>query len=617
MKDIKQLITLFIIAGLVLPIGGCFYMVFDAYQSERIFAPAPPMTANDIARAAVWAEAMFYFKIGLLLFVLVTLFALVMRYLIIPARLMQERIPYDPATGMLPLVRRDTAPPWKQVLGHHEYDELDGNLASSPHRKVWSNGRFAVEANNNGLDPVDQARYASGSWAVQRSIANKKGMTVGEARFASGEFNEKAQMYRQRREHQQWRMEEQQRKALPAPVDEVRPVQQPILLREAIEMSSANEWIIGQAIAEQPTSGFAKVGQLSVFRPRNNHAAIVGSTGSGKTASTGLLFAFYARKFGYHPIVLDGKNGIDWEYLNGIVEWHSMDIDSVAWQVEALYRLFAERFELLRSHKAANIDQLPERVTPIIVIIEEFGHIWTSLRNNDKELYQHVGERIDKLFRLARATGITMVLIDQAPERWSAQMRGNARPTCFKLKGGTGNVFNEYHVDKLPDVGVFSQDNVFYRAWHTDKEIQVSDMFPPLGRRLLVRTERTERTNARTAERTVTNPVRDDLLEERTATNGANPDFEGGDKPGKIAIPPSLQRSFVRSFAQNGTGNWAEFWAGMFDIYPDIRQAQMRQIMVDMVDTGQDSAAFKGVAYEMFHRFSPDGDRNKYQRVEV
>lgn len=592
MKDILAFFKFLIIAGIAVAFALVSYVLYDAYMSNRIFVPAPPPTEHQIAVAARWTEVWFWLKLSLLALVVFALYAAVMRFLMVPAINSRERINYDPQTGMLPLVRRNVAPWWKRITGHNEYDELDGNLAATPHRKVWSNGRLSVTADTHGIAPESQVDYARGSWGVQGSVARKgRGLSVGEARYMSGEFHAKAQRERERAEMIRERRfaSNQPAIALPPPA----PVAM-ISLAEAIAQSDANNWIVGQATELQPVEGTNNAGRLSIFKPRNGHAAIIGGTGSGKTASTGLHFAFYARKFGYHPIVLDGKNGIDWRSAQGVVEWHNMTAESFEWQIEALTGIFRERWRMLEQSNTKTIYQLPaeRRPTPIVVIFEEFGDVWTeALGLRNKEERNVLSQSVNHLFRLCRATGITLCLIDQAPEKWTQQMRGNAKfVTCYKLKGGVANAFNEYHVDKLPDVGMYSQDNVFYRPWHTEEEIDITRMFPPLGRTLLKRPAN------------VTNAL---LPEVRTQTNGTNDKSAEAGKNDKKPVPPSLKKAFARS------GDWAQFCKDYFDIYPDVTQAELRRIMVDVEATGKEPDAFKGVAFEMYHRFSPNGDRSK------
>lgn len=364
---------------------------------------------------------------------------------------------------------------------------------------------FVVPSINDVRHAADPAYQAARTIRQSYKYGRKAGMTHAEADGLYGVNAAKADVWRGKREAVDATVETARARAalaqekvdllrqrmlppapaLPEPAPE--PIAPPLTLQQAIDQSTPRAWIVGQAGALQPMEGFREVGKLVTFDPRTTHVAIIGGTGSGKTASTGLLMALYARKFGLHPIILDGKEGIDWAPLDGIVEWHTMTPATIADQVAAIMDIFTERWEMLKATGAPNIYALSEpRPVPILLMMEEFGDIWNELKRTDAALWKEVAGQMDRLFRLARATGITLCLIDQAPEKWSQQMRGNAKfVTCYKLKGGVANAFNEYHVDRLPNVGVFSQDNIFYTAWHTQAEVDLAAMFAPLSLRLL------------------------------------------------------------------------------------------------------------------------------------
>ncbi len=607
MKDVLgflKLIVILVIAGALLFFGYTFYR---AYDEHRLFVPKPPPTVQELQIAAANAWVWFGVKVALMIALVLGIFLAVLRFLYVPAVNSRERIPYDPETGMLPLVRKNVAPMWKRITGHNEYDELDGNLAATPHRKVWSNGVLNVAANTHGLTPETQAEYARGSWGVQGSIARKgRGMTVGEGRFLSGEFHERAQLQREKALTMKDRRERSNDNTTPM-LELSASVMPPISLLEAIEQSTERGWIIGQATDLQPVQGFKEVGKLLTFDPRTSHIAIIGGTGSGKTASTGLLMALYARRFGVHPIILDGKEGIDWGPLDGVVEWHSMSAETIEWQLDAVTRIFEKRWEYLKESGLPNIYKMPanKRPVPIFLMMEEFGDVWAELRNQDKTLYKNLGQKVDRLFRLSRATGITLCLIDQSPEKWSQQMRGNAKfVTCYKLKGGVANAFNEYHVDKLPNVGMFSQDNVFYKPWFTEEQADLTRMFAPLERRLLRERKRTEHVSVSVAEthRNALPPVVETSETPETAQYK-----EGGKKEKPTPIPPSLEKSFQRF------RRWDEFCEGYFRFYPDTTQAQLRRVMSHL--DGREQETFKTEAFRYYHRFSPNGDPQKAERT--
>ncbi len=59
----------------------------------------------------------------------------------------------------------------------------------------------------------------------------------------------------------------------------------------------------------------------------------------------------------------------------------------------------------------------------------------------------------------------------------------------------------------------------------------------------------------------------------------------------------------------NGS-NWHEFCQSLMSLYPDVSQSELRGVMSKVADRAANR--FKGVAFEMFHRYSPNGDRSKF-----
>lgn len=519
-------------------------------------------------------------------------------YVMAIAKNKREHIYADPVTGLWPVVRENKAPVWKAMVGIKDVVENDPNLAIAPTRKIYANGVLKVEADTHGVDIHTQAQHAGKSWQVQSNIAKKvdgrasRGMTRAEAELAGGVIDAKRRMVELRESEIKQRIEQrtqpqaQQNNLLPVIVEK------PITIQEAISRSTERSWVIGQAYTTQPTEeANQKAGQLLTMDYRTTQAAIIGGSGSGKTESTAMLLVYNARKFGLHPIVLDGKEGLDWKSLNGTIEWHSMTKETANNQLDQIMAIFEERWELLQTTGAQTIYKIKEnRPETLLILVEEFGDVQMNVKMRSKEEWKSLVFKIDRLFRLGRATGIVLCLIDQAPEKWSQQMRGNAKfSVCYKLKGGVANAFNEYHVDKLPPVGVFSQDNVFYKAWHTAEELDIIGSFQPLAHRYL----RTVETVVETARNAPAQVV--ETLE--------TVEMKGGDKSEKIAIPPSLERAFRRF------GRWDEFCQEFFKIYPDTTQAQLRRAMSQL--DGREPETFKTEAFRYYHRYSPNGQPEK------
>ena len=398
---------------------------------------------------------------------------------------------------------------------------------------------------------------------------------------------------------------------LPAIQVESTPTPAAITLQQAISQSTERAWVIGQAAEVQPTpEGSKRAGQLLMFDYRTTHAAIIGGTGSGKTESTAMLMVAYARKYNLHPILLDGKEGIDWRAFNGVAEWHAMSVDTVVNQFDQLMTIFDKRWEWLQKNNLSTIYKATGKRPPtLFIIIEEFGSVWMAL---DKAARADLAQKVDRLFRLGRATGIVLCLIDQAPEKWTPQMRGNAKfVTCYKLKGMVANAFNEYHVDRLPHVGVFSQDNVFYNAWHTAEIIDIRREYPPLQWRCLHERPRTE-------ERTPVNNERSQNINEQATSGHERPlPVENATnvrenmavetlKMEKYPLPAMVRSSFVRN------GSWEDAAQRYFATYKDAEHIDWVKTMAKLANDGRPYTAFKGgLSSNLFNKYSPKGNKMK------
>lgn len=369
-----------------------------------------------------------------------------------------------------------------------------------------------------------------------------------------------------------------------------------ITLQQAISQSTERAWIVGQASKRQANPDVQGVtGNLLTLDPQTTHIAIIGATGGGKTASSAMLLAVYARKFGVHPIVLDGKRGQDWKKYDGVVEWHLMTSETFEVQIGKLLDIFNKRWQWLLDNNYDNIyDAKEKRPQPLLVIFEEFGYVWSSL---PKDKQAELTNPVNDLFRLCRSAGIILCFVDQAPKKWPDQARGNAKFVfCYKIKGMIANAFSEYFVDRLADYGMFSRDNVFYDAWFTAKLIDLNGMFQPLRRRYLETAVET----ANVSKTPVNAAVNDRLQVVETPINAVNVSANSADFS---PIPPSLERAFMRLRC------WESFCKGYLSIYPETTQAQLRKAMSRL--DGREPDTFKTEAFKWFHMYSPQGDKTK------
>lgn len=368
-------------------------------------------------------------------------------------------------------------------------------------------------------------------------------------------------------------------------------------LRQAIEQSTDRAWIVGQESALQADKNHKQTGQVLTFDYQVNHVAIIGATGGGKTESTAELFVYYARRFGLHVIVLDGKRGIDWQRFDGVVEWHNMTVETIEYQIDRLTALFNARLAELKNVGVGKIYDLPgKRRRPLFVILEEFGYVWSIVQQN-KPLFAKLNGQIDDLFRLGRAAGIVMCLIDQAPETWSKQMRANAKfVVCYRLNGNTANVFNEYFAGKLPDKGTFTQGNVFYDAWWFADQMDLKRHCPRQDKRYI-----SEQPVHVPVNGPVREPVRIHVAESVLhEMNSEQPVHEqaGGWQNGPNSAQNSVDPTAVEVFMN--TGSWDAVAASFKQLYPQGGISDLARIMADIASDGRGYKNFKSTAAKYF-----------------
>lgn len=242
------------------------------------------------------------------------------------------------------------------------------------------------------------------------------------------------------------------------PVERPQPVASQSLT-EALRQSTPDRWIVGQS---------PETGELATLNVRQSiHVGVIGSTGTGKTASLGFLIAAHAIRHGHHVVILDPKGGADWRPWQRVAEWHDSDSAIFADQVRAVEAEHDRRAIAVRRAEVANVMDLPAPPRPILVVIEEYGDLIAQMRSGNRGEASKVDAMLDRLLRLSRMTDIHLLFIDQYPEHWSDQVMGGTKAKAvFQLGPNQGGKVSEYHADKLPDVGRFLLRRKQYDAWY-------------------------------------------------------------------------------------------------------------------------------------------------------
>lgn len=236
-------------------------------------------------------------------------------------------------------------------------------------------------------------------------------------------------------------------------------------LREAINQSDRNEWVLGQSPDD---------GTLFRFNLGDSvHLGLVGATKSGKTSSTAYLLTYYARFNGFDVIALDGAGGVDWKPWSNYAEVYDTNYQNLPTYIDQISRLHQQRMTLVKRYGVATIDEITEIHIPhTLIVMEEFGFMMQALKSADKGAYEQTASTLSNLMRVSRKSGIHFLLIDQNPAKWPSSIVANIKQyVAYKVGGKIGSAINEYHLDDLKPVGQFSVENQKYDAWYTKSEL--------------------------------------------------------------------------------------------------------------------------------------------------
>lgn len=233
---------------------------------------------------------------------------------------------------------------------------------------------------------------------------------------------------------------------------EAQPVVAPLALADAVQQASRERLLIGQTDA----------GQYAIYNPAlHGHAAIVGSTGTGKTTAAAFTAALSALRAGYQLLILDPESGADWSIFQSHATVHESDRSVFGDQIAALTQEYMRRG-----------DGAPQ-AQPLLIIIEEYGDLIRQLRSIRRRDAENVDVQLDLLLRRGRKRRMHLLLVDQYPEHWSQQVIAGVKfRAVFQLGPNQGARMEEYHASKLPGRGVFLHAGERYNAWHAQPQVR-------------------------------------------------------------------------------------------------------------------------------------------------
>lgn len=245
-----------------------------------------------------------------------------------------------------------------------------------------------------------------------------------------------------------------------------------ISIDEAIKQSNKTNWIVGQS---------KLTGKLSTINIRDIvHLGIVGSSNTGKTSSTGLLATYYARKSGFHVLVLDAKGMLDWKPYGKWFEVHQTDSNVFKEQLRHIVKIYMDRKQQMNQLGLNNFHDGGHNLEPILIVLEEFGTLSDDLRSVKQ--YQELNNLITKMMRDCRAVGMHFMFIDQDISRWDNTMLRIVKYWIgYKMEASGTHAIKMYHTSDLADVGEFassSDKKDRFTAWHTASQLSMEGLKP-------------------------------------------------------------------------------------------------------------------------------------------
>lgn len=236
--------------------------------------------------------------------------------------------------------------------------------------------------------------------------------------------------------------------------------------------------------------GYSRTGLVVFDLVDSPHLLIGGSTGFGKTnAIRCIVHSLLPRAY---IVIIDLKR-LDFHYLQNhclIAETE----DQAKLILEALNQEFERRVQLLQDYRVVKVQDSPEKLPYIVLVVDELA----ELKSKDAHFI------LDRLTRLARATGISIVVGSQrtSTQVISGDMRANfVARICYKVPSPADSrvILGEDCglAGELPPV----KGRCIFRFSATTQELQTQVLSVSQGETLLHEIEgRRWEANVRTAE---------------------------------------------------------------------------------------------------------------------
>ena len=162
-----------------------------------------------------------------------------------------------------------------------------------------------------------------------------------------------------------------------------------------------------------------------IHLPLGQHVSLVGSTGAGKSNLIADLLLNLRPEVDSGTALIYGidlKNGIELSRFDSYLADLATDMDETLNMLEQLSRLMDERGEQLRfEHRTSTT--MDTRTPMILIVIDEAAELVGAMDKQGKAKQERIRTLLDRILRLGRATGFTVIMASQDPRKEALPLR--------------------------------------------------------------------------------------------------------------------------------------------------------------------------------------------------
>ena len=481
---IRSCMTVVVILAIII-LAGLFAASFFGNSSPSVYRP-PSQTANVIKWTGIGLLSGISFLM-LSIFLGGALAAIGGGFFALGKGLRAFRESRTNATdpkGFRPAYMEDVAPWWKRLFGFRDFYWQDWDRIKSAAGRVRISplGNVIAETIDYGASDDEQMLLNRENLRARQIAAGKKTEgkyevmdRAGLLPYAVSKAGLVAQGLLPGKQPAQ--------AALPATVEPPADRKPPSLVGAIQKVSKPDLFVLGYRY-----DGLGELVPALWDTYADSLLIILGKSRRGKTSSVGITLGLQMAWHGWQCVILDPEREQSWSVLAPHLEHRRTDADNVIGYVDAYVDEWQRRGELLASHNANDIRDLPPAVRPpsAALIIEEYDKLRRDvLRFHGDDALQHFDAGVEDLAQVGAKRLMRVVLVNQynSPREmpWPEAVRRQGKKLTFTQEVNDYNLTG-YHDLMGLGVGEFAFEGQRWQGFLAAPQVAKVMAKAPAGR---------------------------------------------------------------------------------------------------------------------------------------